>query len=277
MTQRSKVILFSSILLAASVIATAVLWIIVGGSATTSPSAIAVSIGIIFVSILSVAFIYLVKVKRRADEKKLDESYFREYELIKDSIMNSPLSKGAKKGITEDVLEMLLTAQANGKTVQASIGHTESFAKDIINACISRPRSLVVGILDGAMAFLLFILFISTMLWFEDFSVGFFNQRIDAIMVLFVAVVSFVVIPITRQLSSQKSAWAYFIPLATGVVFIGMAELSRRFLVDSGIVKALLDGSILMIPNIASLVALLVALMILFTVRMMIRRLPKLR
>lgn len=277
MTQRSKVILFSSILLAASVIATAVLWVIVGGSASTSPSAIAVSIGIIFVSILSVAFIYLVKVKRRADEKKLDEHYFREYEVIKDSIMNSPLSKGAKKGITEDVLEMLLTAQANGKTVQASIGHTESFAKDIINACISRPRSLAVGLLDGAIAFLLFILFISTWLWFEDFSVGFFNQRIDAIMVLFVAVVSFVVIPITRQLSFQKSAWAYFIPLATGVVFIGMAELSRRFLVDSGIVKALLDGSILMIPNIASLVALLVALMILFMVRMMIRRLPKLK
>ena len=220
MTQRSRVILISSILLAASVIATVVLWIVEGRGAMTRTSTIVISFGLILVSILSVVFIYLVKVKRRSDEKKLNESFFREFELFKDSIMNSPIPKSNKKSITDDVLEMLLTAQSNGKTVQASIGDTESFAKDIISACISKPRSIVVGFLDGAIAFILFTLFITTLLWFEDFPVGFFNQRIDTIMVLFVAVVSFVIIPTIRQLAFKKGAWAYFIPLAAGVIFI---------------------------------------------------------
>ena len=277
MTQRSRVILTSSIFLAASVIATTVLWIVEGRGAMTSTSTIVISIGIILVSILSVVFIYLMKVKRRSDEKKLNESFFREFELIKDAIMNSPLPPSNKKNITEDVLELLLTAQSNGKTVEAAIGDTESFAKDIISACISKPRSIVIGFLDGAIAFILFMLFITTLLWLENLSMGFFNQRIDTIMVLFVAVVSFVLIPTIRQLAFKKSAWAYFIPIATGVVFIGIIEFLRNIFINSSIVKTILDGSILMIPNIASLAALLFVIVILFIVRLSIRRLPKLK
>jgi hypothetical protein len=277
MTRRSSVILLSSILLAASVITTVVLWIVEGGGAWASTSTIVISIGVILVSILSVAFIYQVKVKRRSDEKKLNERFFREFELIKDSIINSPLPQSNKKGIIEDVLEILLTAQSNGKTVEAAIGDTESFAKDIVSACISKPRSIVIDFLDGTIAFILFILLISTLSWFEDFSMGFFNQRIDIIMALFVAVISFVLIPIIKQRSSKKSAWVYFIPLAAGVIFIGIIELLRTCLLNSSIVKALLDGSIIMIPNIASLAVLLVVFIILFAVRGNMRRLPKLK
>jgi DNA-binding ferritin-like protein (Dps family) len=277
MTRRSRGILLSSILLAASVIATVVLWIVEGGDAMASTSTIVISIGIILVSILSVVFVYLVKVKRRSDEKKLNGRYYREFELIKDSIMNSPLPQSNKKGITEDVLEILLTAQSNGKTVEAAIGDTESFAKDIISACMSKSRSIVIGFLDGAIAFILFVLLISTLSWFEDFSTGFFNQRIDISMVLFVVVISFVLIPIIKQLSSKKSAWAYFIPFAAGLIFIGIIELFRAFLLSSSIVKELLDGSIIMIPNIAALAAFLVVLMILFVVSGSLRRLPKLK
>jgi DNA-binding ferritin-like protein (Dps family) len=277
MTQRSRMILFSSILLAACVVTTAVLWIMEGKGAAKNTATIVLSAGIILVSILSVVFIYLLKVTRRAEEKKLNESYFREYEFIKDAIKISPLSANLKRSITEDVLEMLLTAQANGKTVQAAIGNAESFAKEIISTCISKPRSIAVGILDGAIAFILFILFITTLLWLEDLSVGLFQQRIDLIMILFAAAVSFIIIPATRHLSLKKSAWTYFLPLAAGVAFIGIVELLRIFFANSSLVKALLDGSILMIPDVASLVALIVAMMIFVTVRLSIRRLPKLK
>lgn len=275
MTRRSKVIVISSILLAASVIVTAILQIVADENAMSGTSTIVMSLVIILIGTSSVVFIYLARAKRKADEKKLNESYFREFELIKDSIMNSPLSKCNKICITEDVLELLLTAQSNGKTVQTSIGDTGSFVKDIISACISKPRSVVISILDGAIAFILFILFITTLLWFEDFSMGYFNQRIDISMVLFVAIVSFILIPLIRQLASKKSAWTYFIPLAAGVVFIGIAELSRAYLLNSSLVRTLLDGTIMMIPNIAVLAAFLVALIVLFTMRVYIRRLPR--
>lgn len=149
MTRRSSLILISSILLAACVITTVVLLVVEGRSSMTSTSAIIISIGSIIASILSVVFIYRAKIRRGSDEKKLNESFFRDFELIKDSIMNSPLPKSYKKSIVEDVLELFLTAQANGKTAETAIGDAESFAKDIIRACMSKPRSIVIDFLDG--------------------------------------------------------------------------------------------------------------------------------
>jgi DNA-binding ferritin-like protein (Dps family) len=164
-------ILISSILLAACVIATAVFRIVAGNSVGIGTSEIVISVVVILVSILSVVFIYRAKVIRGSAEKTLNESYFREYELIREAIMNSSLSPGVKKSISEDVLELLLTSQSNGKTVQAAIGNAESFAKDIISACISKPRSIAADILDGAIVFILFQLLITTLLWLEDSSV----------------------------------------------------------------------------------------------------------
>jgi hypothetical protein len=277
MTQKSKAILISSILLAASIIASSVLLIIEVRGAQTSILTIATSGGLILISILSVVFVCLVRIRKRPDEKMLDESYFREFEVIRDAIMNSPLASRYKKSTTEDVLELMLTAQSNGKSVRAAIGDAESFAKGILNAYISRPRSAILGLIDGMMTFLLFTLFISALLWFEDFPTGFFSQKIDIIMVLFYALISFVLIPALRQLTIGKRAWAYFIPIAVGFLFIGIIELLRAFFYNSNLVKSLLDGTIVMIPNIATLAAILVTIAGLFTLRMSIRRLPKLK
>jgi len=270
------VILISSILLAACIITTVVLWVVEGRSSMMSTGAIIISIGSIIASILSVVFIYRSRIRRRSDEKKLNESFFRDFELIKDSIMNSPLPKSYQKSIVEDVLELFLTAQANGKTAETAIGDAESFAKDIIRACMSKSRSIVIDFLNGAIAFILFTLFITTLMWFENLSIGFFNQRIDTIMVLFVAVISFILIPAIRQLAYKKNAWVYFIPLAVGITFIGIIELLRAYFY-SGIVQALLDGSVSMIPNGASLAVLLAVILILFTLKASIQRLPELK
>lgn len=277
MTRRSFVILLSSILLAASVIASSIILIIEVQGTATSPSSITISIGLILISLLSVVFIYFAKIRKRPDEKKLDENYFREFEIIKDAIMNSRLPKSYKKTITEDVLELMLTAQSNGKSVQAAIGDSASFAKDILNACISKPRSAVLGLIDGILAFILFTLAVCTLLWLEDFSVGFFNQKIDIIMLLFFAVISFAIIPVIRLFSLKKSAWAYLLPLAAGVAFIGMVELLRAFLYSSGVVQTLLDETVVMIPNPAILIAYLLAGLILFVLRLSVRKLPKLK
>ena len=277
MTRRSIVILLSSILLAASVIASSIILIIEIQGTATSPSSILISGGLILISLLSVVFIYWAKIRKRPDEKKLDENYFREFEIIKDAIMSSQLPSSYKKTITEDVLELMLTAQSNGKSVQASIGDATSFAEGILNACISKPRSAVLGLIDGILAFLLFTLSVCTLLWLEDFSVGLFNQRIDVIMLLFFAVISFAIIPVIRLLALKKRAWAYLLPLAAGAAFIGMVELLRAFLYSSNIVQTLLDETVVMIPNPAVLIAYLLAVLILFVLRLSVRKLSKLK
>lgn len=276
MTKRSFVILLSSILLAASVIASSIILIIEVQGTATSPSSILISVGLILISLLSVVFIYLAKIRRRPDEKKLDGNYFREFEIIKDAIMGSQLPNSYKKTITEDVLELMLTAQSNGKSVQAAIGDAASFAKGILNACISKSRSAVLGLIDGLLAFLLFTLSVCTLLWLEDFSVGFFNQTIDIVMLLFFAVISFAIIPVIRLLALKKRVWAYLLPLAAGFAFIGIVELLRAFLYSSNIVQTLLDEKVAMIPNLAILIVYLLAVLILFVLRLSVRKLPKL-
>jgi DNA-binding ferritin-like protein (Dps family) len=272
MTRRSTVILISSALLAASIIVSSILLIFEVRDTPAGLSTILISCGLILVSILSVVFIYFVKIKKRPDERKLDESYYREYEIVKDAIMNSSLPTNTKKGIVEDVLELMATAQFQGKSVQDAIGDATSFAKGILDACTKKSRSAVMVLMNGIMAFLLFTLFTSGLLWLEDLSAGFFNQRIDIFMLLFFAILSFALIPFIRQMAMRRRAWAHLLPLAAGLAFVGTAELLRAFLYDSHIVKTLLDGSINMIPNLAVLIAILLAILILILVKVVFRR-----
>lgn len=273
MTQRSKIIQLSSVLLAVCLIASAILLITEGRGDLNSTSISAISVGIILTSALSVINVYLSKIKKKSDELKLNESFFREYEMIRDTVMNSELPKSEKNGIVEDVLEMLLTAQFNGRTIQATVGNTESFAKSILSACTGKPQSLILGFLDGSIGFLLFSLLISLMLWLEDFSKGFFNQNIDISTVVFCVIISFALIPAIRQFSLKKNAWAYLIPFVVGFTYIGTVKLLRSYFYEASGVKTFLDGTVVLIPNIAALTVITVVLMGLFIARFNARHL----
>lgn len=277
MTNRSKVIFLSSLLLAICVIVSAIMLIIAGRGTSSSTSTTAIAASIIFISMMSVILIYFTKIKRRHDEIKLNESFFREFEIIKDIVTSSTLPRHYKKSILEDVLEILLTAQTAGRSVDSSIGDAESFAKDIIDACIGKPHTIINSLIDGAIAFILFMLLITSLLWIEDISQGFFNQSIDISMILFCAVISFALIPMIRLLIFRKSPWAYVIPLFSGLCFIGIIKLLRFYFYEANVIKILLDGTFIMIPNIVVFVFLFAVLILLFAARISIRRLPKLQ
>lgn len=274
MTRRSIFVLAAAILLAASVIATSIFLIVETVSASGGLTMIIIAAGVIVVSLFSVVFIYRIKIRRKTVEKQLNESYYQEFEVIKDAVNNAPLSAGDQKSLLEDVLDLLLAAQTQGKTVQESIGDGQAFAQNILKECISKPRTIAAVICSGLLAFPLFILLTQALLWLENLAQGYFDQRTDLIMVLFFAVISLVLIPTVRLLSIRRSAWPYIIPLASGVVFVGLVELLRALFGSSDHVIVFLDQTVNMVPDLIALIVYLAAILILFTLRIMIRPRP---
>lgn len=274
MTQKSKVILLSSILLALCVIGSTMMTIFDSNWSLSNTSTLLFTVGIFLISISSVFFIYFKKIVKKPDEKKLNKVFFRQFEMFKDIILSSSLPKNYKMNIIEDVLEMLLTAQFDGRDVDSTLGDPESFAKDIISACINKPKSVMNHAIDSAIAFILFTMLISSFLWLEDISKDFFAQRIDISMIIFYAIISFVLYPVIRLFIMKKSIWAYTIPLLSGIAFIAITKLLRVYFYETNLVKTLLDDTIGMIPNLGVLVFWLIALMLLYVLRINIRRLP---
>ena len=226
MTSRSKIILLSASALALCVIATAAIsggrpWIPSNGASA------AVLMGIILAAVLSVVFVAVARSRKRPDEKVLGSDYFPVFEEIRDILMASPLPLGRKKNVIDDVLAMLLDAQASGRTVASAIGDGGAFAREIIRACASRPRRFLLHLTDGAMAFIGLSLFIHTLLWLENPAAGFYGQAVDLSMLLLCGLIVFAVLPATRLLLAAKSLWAYLVPLFSGIAYIGVLMLLR--------------------------------------------------
>ena len=139
MTYRSKVVLFSAILLGLCVIATSFIQVMSSKDSAQNPGPI-VTISAILISLASIVYVYFMKVRKNRDERLLDADFYREYELVKDAIALSQLPSGLRKDVTDDVLEMLITAQKAGRSVADVIVNPQSFADEIISS-FAKPTS----------------------------------------------------------------------------------------------------------------------------------------
>jgi hypothetical protein len=124
MTKRDKVVMLASALLAVCVMAGAAASLVFSGRAKGSNTeSVLMTAGIILICLLSIVAVYFAKVRKGKNEKLLNSDYLREYEIIRDAVANSQLSPGSKREIYDDVLDMLLSAQRDGKAVSDVVGH----------------------------------------------------------------------------------------------------------------------------------------------------------
>ena len=178
MTNRNKVLLVSSIILALLVITSVVVWEITGQSSGEKIPVVLLAT-IILISVLSVFVVYFSKIQKKKFEKLLNQEYYEQYEIIKDAVTNSQLSVATKKDITEDVLELLLSAQESGKSVDSVVGNSQIFSNEIISSFAKPFRLAMLSLFDGLIAFILMILGASFVLWLEQTQQSFFATRLD--------------------------------------------------------------------------------------------------
>jgi len=273
MTKRNKIVLLTSIFLALCVIATVIINLkyTIQNSAINTNSFILIGIIILF-SIISVPVVYFLKVRKSKFESMLSSEYFQKYEIIRDSVMNSQLSGTAKKEIKEDVLDILISAQKSNKSAGDTIGNPETFAREILKAYAKPGRLSVLSIIDGIMYFILFILGASIFIWFEQTDMSFFETGIDIRMITLFFIISFILLPVTKKLTSTHNYWMFILPVAFRIVFVLFAEIIRRFFYSNEIIRQFLDGIVRMVPNIIILILYIVLIPIVLFFKSYIRR-----
>jgi len=273
MSKRSRIIVLCAVILALLVMATAVIQIISSKDEELSNTVKFVYLGsIILIGALSVVVVYFTKIRKSRYEKMLEGEYFTAYEIIIDGIGNSQLPASSKKDIKQDVLDLLLTAQRSGKPLSEAISDPQKFVQDIIRSFSSPGRFVFLGIFDGLIAFGLFILAITGIIWLEDTAVSFFNVGIDTAMVIFIGILSFFILPVTKRQTATKNPWMFFIPLGYGILFVAVSIFLRRLFPDSDITVKLLDTAVRMIPNMFILFIYAVLIPMLFSFKIWLRK-----
>ena len=254
MTQRNKIMLLSSGLLALLVILSVIAFALSSTPQDAAKNETTLLIAVIILaSVSSVLVVYFTKVQKRKYEKLLNEDYFKEYEILKDAVANSQLAISDKKEINGDLLDILLSAQEAGKPVREVVGNPEKFAQEILLSYAQPTQMAILSFLDSLIAFVLFVLGTSLLLWLNETQQSFFAIRLDIAMVVFFILVAFVVLPVTRKQTSTKNPWTFLLPIAIGVLFVLFAELLRAYLYNLEVVKHFLNGTLRMIPDAGSL------------------------
>jgi len=250
MTKRERIVILSSALLALCVIVSAIVFLIQAAAAGNADMMSYLVMGIcILLGVFSVVGVYFLKVRKEKYEKLLNADYFLKYEIIRDAIFNSQLSASGKKEIKEDVLDMLLSAQNAGKSAAAVVTNPATFAQEILHAFAKPSRFFLMTLLDGIIGFSLFVVGFTTILWLEQIETSYFAIGIDTNMTVLLVFVAFLLIPVTKRLTSTERPWMFLLPLAFGLLFVLASELLRALFYDVEAVRNYLDGTIRMIPG----------------------------
>lgn len=261
MTARSKMILIASVLLAAGVIASTIpLLRISFSSETVNVQTLVFSISIIMLGILSVPSVYYSKIRKDKNEKQLIDEYFSEYEIIKEIIMNSQLENQTKNEIRNDVLDILISAQNHGKPFKSAIGDSRKFAKEIIAEYGEYSRYNLVSFIESMIVMSFFILGSSIVIWLEEMEKSFYVVKIDIGMLVFFAVISFIIVPLMKNNAISKNPVMVFVPIGSGVLFVIIMELMRNFFAEVEFVKWFIDGGLSIISNVFILIAFVIAI-----------------
>lgn len=271
MTKRDKIVILSSVVLALLVIASIVLYG-VKSTAWDQTASLALGVGLIVLSLLSVGFVFIRLVRKSTFEKRLHPEFLIVYQGMKDALINSELRPADQREALSDILELMISAQEGGKTVGAAFPDTAGFTQAVVKAYTKKGRRGLFLLLNGGVAFLSFAVMVQTLLWLEDPAKSYFTQRIDIGMIVFFAVIAFAVLPLVKLLSAKQTPWMYIIPLLSGVLFVGLMEALRYFFSEARPVQAFLNGSVSMIPNAVVLGGYLLAILLLMLAKYMIRR-----
>jgi len=273
MTRRNKITIFSSIALAIIVISSIIVWAVSPASQSTRENIpVFIYALIILASISSVFVVYFTKVRKNNYEKLLNKEYIETYQIIKDSISNSQLSRGVKREVIDDILDLLLSAQKSGKFIGDVVGNPDDFTEEILKSYAKLSHLALLNFFDSMIAFVLIILGSSALNWFENTQQNFFAIELDISMTTFFVLVAFGLFPLTKRLTSTKNPWMFFIPLVAGIAFILSMELLRVISNDLKVVEQYLNGTIRMVPNAGIFVIYIISLPVLLLMKKLFRK-----
>jgi len=138
--------------------------------------------------------------RKKGYEKFLNEDYFREYEKIK-AIISPAFSRIKRKEVLNDVLEIMISAQEQGRNVKDVVGNSDEFAFNIIESYgLINPRWI--HLLNGIMVSLCLLFGSHLGIWFME-RMNFFNALIPSIFVILSILLGIVLFIISYNLKRR--------------------------------------------------------------------------
>lgn len=225
------------------------------------PGAFFVLAAICLVAGAAVLFAVLSKARLDMKTRRLDPRYKPEYDAVHFILSLSPLTVREKRDLYDEVLDLFLSAQADGKEPGAITGKDPAdFAKGVLAAFGAEKPAGAGWLPESIMYFIGFAAGTQALLSLESPGApgGFFASGPDHSMLIFFLLVS-PCAPLMRALAKRLMAGGRIglslylpllvLPLALAGLFIAAMEILRAGAESWPSVMAFLDGTTPVFPN----------------------------
>jgi len=216
---------------------------------------------IVLLAALAVAWTLHLQRSVARKTSRLDAASRDDYEYVRQAVSAAPLSSKEKRELQDEVLDLFLSAQAEGRSSGDVTGNDRAaFAARILAAYGVGKRQPWTWALDSLMYFIGYAAGVQGLLALEEPSrtSGFFAAAADHSILVFFALLS-VALPFCQLLArrikaSRKGGAMLFLPflvlpVGIGGLFIAFMEIVRAMPVRASAVIAFMDGRTAVFPS----------------------------
>lgn len=227
---------------------------------------------LILLAVLSIVMTYS-KISKKGYERDLNGKYLELYERVKEILDHENISKKSRMEIKEEVLDIILNSQNDRRDPEEIFG--ENFEKAIENWVESYGTSnkVITLMIDSVMLFCVFMISLHLLNYIENLEIEFFKVEIDNFMLIYIALITFIMLPIARIFSRKgKYIMNIGIPMIIVGIFIAFTEISHRILPVSNFTSWYNEGTINLISSPLILFAFIAMAAFLFIIKRIIRK-----
>lgn len=224
-----KIIIFSAViigLLVVSVTAILIFW----PESEQGDSLPWILITIMILGLLSLGILIALNLRRSKYAALLQDDYYKMYETISAALQDSTLSIFERRDVLMDISDLLLQAQQNNRPIDTVIGNVDDFIKGI-KTSFGYRSNIVFNLLSGIQNTIFVLTVVQIAIYFMRGTNSFFNTTIGLMILPYIILLSFLIMPLMRYLvSRQRKVW--FVAALIGivvVVYIGVNEILHRF------------------------------------------------
>jgi len=206
------------------------------------------------ITLLAVAFTALVvwqRVRRDRYTAGLAPEYSAAYEAVSDRLAVSPLSRVQHREVLSDVLELLYHAQETGRPATDIVGDDVGAFVERVQESHGYRGTLGFHLLGGVQCLSWLLPFLQLVNWVAHPEAdSYFDATMGIAMVPFIALVAFVVMPLTQTaLARNRIGPLVLFPLGIAVLFILCLEVGHRYGWHLPWVRTFLDGEVAVVGS----------------------------
>lgn len=248
LTKASKRWIIFSAAIAAAVISTITFFILLSrGRSEPRDASGYIAAAVAVIALVSLGFTIFARTRRGLFASRLCDDYYSAYERIKDYLNASTLGFFERRTAVQDVLELLLEAQRDNRSIADVLGANEEVFVRKLQESFGFRSAMLIHFLNGAFLTIIMLGIVQTAIYLSstESDRNFFHARIGTQILPYLIILSFVLPPLSRYLMAKSRALLLFAAYICLVVLeIGTTTILRRFGGDSSWVHSFLDGTV---------------------------------